>query len=71
MLLAKGLSAYLNSTIVDAYFRQFNGHTQVNATDLRSLPYPAIEQLRELGGEIGDMFPEQDALDELVTAILI
>jgi adenine-specific DNA-methyltransferase len=39
---ARGLAAFLNSTLVDAYFRQFNGHTQVNATDLRSLRYPAL-----------------------------
>jgi len=32
--LATGLSVYLNSSLVDRYFRQFNGHTQVNATDL-------------------------------------
>ncbi len=70
MPLAKGISAYLNSTMVDVYFRQFNGHTQVNATDLRNLPYPTSEQLRELGANIGEVFPEQDALDELVTEIL-
>jgi adenine-specific DNA-methyltransferase len=70
MTLAKGLSAYLNSTALDIYFRQFNGHTQVNATDLRNLPYPDIGQLEQLGANIGDIFPNQKALDELVEAVL-
>lgn len=43
--LAKGLAAYLNSPEVDQYFRQFNGHTQVNATDLRNLRYPTEDEL--------------------------
>lgn len=47
--LAQGLTVFLNSTMVDRYFRQFNGHTQVNAGDLRSLRYPSHEQLRILG----------------------
>ena len=49
LALARGLSLYLNSTLVDAYFRQFNGHTQVNATDLRSLKYPILPELEALG----------------------
>lgn len=48
MNLAKGLAVYLNSTVTDTYFRQFNGHTQVNASDLRSLKYPAPENLKNL-----------------------
>ena len=44
-----GLYVYLNSTLVDRYFRQFSGHTQVNATDLRSLSYPSIDILERMG----------------------
>jgi len=47
--LAHGLSAYLNSSFVDRYVRQFNGHTQINATDLRHLRYPSTNTLAELG----------------------
>ena len=47
--LALGLRTFLNSTLVDLYFRQFSGHTQVNAGDLRRLRYPSREQLRRLG----------------------
>ncbi|MDO6709672.1 Eco57I restriction-modification methylase domain-containing protein [Aliiglaciecola sp. 2_MG-2023] len=47
--LAKGLWVFINSTIVDKYFRQMNGHTQVNATDLRTLRYPTYEQLIQIG----------------------
>ena len=47
--LALGLAAYLNSKQVDQYFRIFNGHTQVNATDLRGLPFPPKEELEKLG----------------------
>lgn len=46
--LAEGLARYLNSAAVDAYFRTFSGHTQVNATDLRNLHYPTREQLESL-----------------------
>ncbi|GAB3040120.1 Eco57I restriction-modification methylase domain-containing protein [Spirosoma pulveris] len=47
--LVLGLAVYLNSSMIDQYFRQFNGHTQVNATDLRLLKYPSKKTLFELG----------------------
>jgi adenine-specific DNA-methyltransferase len=40
--LAEELVDYLNSDLVDAFVRLFNGHTQINAGDLRSLRYPAF-----------------------------
>lgn len=47
--IAHGLSVFLNATAVDDYFRRFSGHTQVNATDLRLLRYPAPKELEALG----------------------
>ncbi|MEO8527836.1 MAG: N-6 DNA methylase [Pseudolysinimonas sp.] len=51
--MARGLTMFLNSSMVDAYFREFNGHTQVNAGDLRSLRYPGPAQLRTLSDAWG------------------
>nr|NJM03924.1 hypothetical protein [Desulfobacula sp.] len=61
--LAKGLALYLNSSLVDQYFRLFSGHTQVNATDLRKVPYPDQEQLLRLGSHIKDVMPDQETID--------
>jgi adenine-specific DNA-methyltransferase len=68
--IAKGLALFLNSTIVDQYFRQFSGHTQVNATDLRSLRYPSIEQLKRLGNRIRSKMPDQECIDVIIEKTL-
>ena len=47
--LALGLCEYLNSETVDIFLRSISGHTQVNAGDLRTLPYPGREELVALG----------------------
>lgn len=60
--IARGLCAYLNSTVVDAYFRQFSGHTQVNATDLRNLPYLSVAALERLADALPSS-PSQDEID--------
>jgi adenine-specific DNA-methyltransferase len=70
MDLARGLAAFLNSTVVDMYFRQFSGHTQVNATDLRTLNYPARAALASLGQKIDDPGMPQLQLDEMVKEVL-
>jgi adenine-specific DNA-methyltransferase len=64
--LAKGLAVFLNSTLVDDYFRQFSGHTQVNATDLRMLRYPLREQLETWGLKVKDTLPPQEEIDNIV-----
>ena len=69
-MLARGLAAYLNSSLVDNYFRQFSGHTQVNASDLRSLPYPARQDLVALGRRIGTNFPVQEEIDRLIDEVI-
>jgi len=65
-VVARGLAAFLNCTLVDCLFRQFSGHTQVNATDLRSLGYPSLDELERIGAAIGDEFPEQREIDRIV-----
>lgn len=47
--LARGLAVFLNTSAVDENFRRFNGHTQVNATDLKLMKYPSRKALIELG----------------------
>ena len=32
---------WLNSSLVDEFFRTFSGHTHVNATDLRTMRFPS------------------------------
>jgi hypothetical protein len=46
--IAHGITVFLNSTAVDRYFR-FNGHTQVNATDLRTMRFPSLQAIKDLG----------------------
>ena len=64
--LAKGIATFLNSSVVDMYFRQFSGHTQVNAGDLRALRFPSADALMRLGSVVGDVMPSTDEIDTLL-----
>jgi adenine-specific DNA-methyltransferase len=64
--LSKGLAVFLSSTLVDIYFRHFSGHTQVNAADLQMLRYPSRETLERIGSYVGDSFPNQKGIDDLI-----
>lgn len=68
---AYGLAAWLNSTAVDEHFRRFNGHTQVNAADLRQMPYPPVEVLENLGcWYVNNTTATQQELDSRIGAVL-
>ncbi len=67
--MARGLAAFLNTTIVDQFFRQFNGHTQVNATDIRSLRYPTVSELDALGKAVKPGI-DQRRLDDLAKRMI-
>ena len=64
--LAVGLRLYLNCSLVDRFFRQFNGHTQVNATDLRSLRYPDRATLERIGRENDGRVLSQQEIDNII-----
>jgi len=64
--IAKGLALFLNSTLMDSYFRQISGHTQVNSNDLRNIGYPTLDQLQSLGNRVPNVFPDQTQIDEMV-----
>jgi adenine-specific DNA-methyltransferase len=67
--LARGLAVFLNTTMVDQYFRRFNGHTQVNAADLRSMRFPSRALLGALGKWAKNTpAATQSAIDDRVSA---
>lgn len=64
--LARGLYVYLNCTLLDKYYRQFGGHTQVNASDLKSIHYPSLEILRKIGSELNNEVLNQKQIDDII-----
>lgn len=57
---AQGLTVWLSSSIVDEWYRQVSGSTQVNATDLRQLPCPSRTQL----GRLADRLPPDNDVSQ-------
>lgn len=63
---------FLNTSTVDAYVRQFSGHTQINATDLRLLRYPDRDSVLGMGAiaERHGWPGTQDAVDAIAGAFV-
>jgi adenine-specific DNA-methyltransferase len=47
-----GIAALLNSNLFDTYFRTFNGNVNVSATELRAMPLPPLETIKEIGQKL-------------------
>ncbi|MCW5777467.1 MAG: Eco57I restriction-modification methylase domain-containing protein [Phycisphaeraceae bacterium] len=44
-----GIAAVLNSRLLDTYFRAISGNTQVNAAEIRAMPFPSLAALTRIG----------------------
>lgn len=44
-----GLFALFNSTLFDQYYRILNGSTQVNSTEINTIPIPPLDLIRNIG----------------------
>ena len=47
-----GLYVLFNSTLYDCYYRILNGSTQVNSTEVNSMPVPPINIIEAMGKEL-------------------
>jgi len=65
-----GLSAILNSSLLDSYFRIFNGNTQVSATELRNLPLPSVKVIEKIGSFVKSADIKHPNLDEKVDSLI-
>lgn len=68
---AYGLAALLNSSVIDTYFRTFNGNTQISATELRTMPLPPLKLIRTLGARAMTDNPDLASLDDLIDGMFV
>lgn len=47
-----GLYVLFNSTIYDCYYRILNGSTQVNSTEINTMPVPPLKIIEQMGKEL-------------------
>ncbi len=50
--LVYGLYVLFNSTLYDVYYRILNGSTQVNSTEINSMPVPDLQSIQDMGRKL-------------------
>jgi len=63
---AFGIAALLNTGLFDNYFRSLNGHTQVNATEIRNVPLPDLSVIKKIGEAVSKAKDLPANLDEMI-----
>lgn len=62
-----GVAALFNSALLDRYFRTISGNTQVNATEIRSMKFPALSAVACIGRKVRELASlDSDAIELIV-----
>jgi len=56
-----GMTALFNSALLDRYFRIISGNTQVNATEIRAIRCPTLDQVAKIGKRLKTLGGDQPA----------
>jgi adenine-specific DNA-methyltransferase len=69
---AIGLASFLNSSLVDRYFRIISGNTQVSATELKKLSLPSWELIVRIGKQVVQAQEEQstEVIEHIIMNVL-
>ncbi len=66
-----GLAALFNSALLDRYFRTLSGNTQVNATEIRTMPFPDLATIAQIGAAVRKIdIAECGAVERVVLRVL-
>lgn len=66
-----GLYVLFNSTVYDRYYRILNGSTQVNSTEINSMPVPPLSMIESMGKElIGAHDMSEETCDRILRGYL-
>jgi adenine-specific DNA-methyltransferase len=61
-----GIAALFSSSLLDTYFRISNGNTQVSATELRTMPLPALDVMQSIGKTVREMNGDVACVNDVV-----